>query len=216
VSGAHTNHQRIRTLRQISVVRTRQIQLSLHHIAAAIDRHLATMPDSPLTSLRASKCLRSAPDSVAHNHPATRRRTSPARHLSEPVRVRQLRACRPTGGWRKPGDPGHVMPTGLSFRTMTQASAPQTLDDGFHRRRLLDSRRAHDQAHDTRSLLLRGMIVRLVVRPSHAAVVPRGPESGPEHFGRAPMLGGRPCSWESGPVFVGRGSLGWALGGPGV
>ncbi|MGB7877264.1 MAG: hypothetical protein WBL31_00770, partial [Ilumatobacteraceae bacterium] len=50
----HTNNQRIRTLRQISVVRTRQIELSLHHIAAAIDRHLATMPDSPLTSLRAS------------------------------------------------------------------------------------------------------------------------------------------------------------------
>ena len=65
----HTNHQRIRALRQISVVRTRQIQLSLHHIAAAIDRHLATMPDSPLTSLRASI---SQPQTVPYRAPLNR------------------------------------------------------------------------------------------------------------------------------------------------
>ena len=37
--GTHTNPQRIRALEQVSMVRTRQIQLSLHHITAAIDRH---------------------------------------------------------------------------------------------------------------------------------------------------------------------------------
>lgn len=70
--GTHTNPQRIRALEQVSMVRTRQIQLSLHHITAAIDRHPRNDPRFALdipTSF--NLIMRRCPISLSRDGPAT-------------------------------------------------------------------------------------------------------------------------------------------------
>lgn len=90
-----------------------------------------------------------------------------------------------------------------------KARAPQTLGDGVHRRRSLPAAAPHDQAHDTRSLLLSGMIRvprRATVQPDGRAAKSRvrsGGASVERHAWWSPVLVGA-----LGPVLVRRGSSG--------
>jgi len=87
------------------------------------------------------------------------------------------------------------MPTGLDFERGLKRPRHRhsTMVFTFDASSTADA--PHDQARDTRSLLLSGMIVCLVVRPSHPAVVPRRAES-------APTLRSSAHAWWS-PVFGG-------------
>jgi len=86
------------------------------------------------------------------------------------------------------------MPTGLDFERGLKRPRHRhsTMVFTFDASSTADA--PHDQAHDTRSLLLSSMIVCLVVcgrRTRRSCLEEQSPL---RRFGRAPMLGGRPCS----------------------